>query len=629
MRKHWIIRVGAIGMLAVLLALALLWRMRDRLPERVHVPLRALWWGVRIDHDVRIRAPDGVELAATLFRPRASGTALPTIYVRMPYDRKANGDGMGYALYFARHGYAVLVQDVRGTFGSQGDDFVPWKHATGDGVATLDWIVRQAWSNGKVGSFGCSALGELQFALARANHPAHAAMIASGAGGGIGSAGGRYGYFGLFEGGIFQLASGFGWLVEHGAKDRSAPPLPALDRAAALRALPLRDLVKRVRPGANAFEDFVGMPLADPRWNALDYVSTGDRLNTPALIVNTWGDQTMADTLALARIAEQSATPAAPAQQHVVLAPGDHCRHEQMGDDSAWGDLRVSHAGRPYSEWYLRWFNHWLRGSGDGLRALPAYQFFVVGENRWLGSAHWPPSAARAQRWYLGSGGHANGRDGDGTLTTSPAAAIGFDAYRDAPDDPVPTRGGPVCCTGDPRIGAGPVDQADVERRNDVLVYTSAPLSAPLRIAGPLRAQLAVSSSARDTDLVARLVDVWPDGRAINIQEGALRARYRDGVGAPRLLTPGEIVVLDIDMRAIAWRLPAGHRLRLDIAGSSFPRLERNLHTGGSNADESAGIVASNRVHHGASHPSYLELFVLDDAASVDAPSRIDQAIAR
>ena len=175
---------------------------------------------------------------------------------------------------------------------------------------------------------------------------------------------------------------------------------------------------------------------------------------------------------------------------------------------------------------------------------------------------------------------------------------------------------------GDPRIGSGPVDQAEVERRDDVLVYTSAPLSAPLRIAGPLRAQLAVSSSAKDTDFVARLVDVWPDGRAINIQEGALRARYRNGVGAPRVLTPGEIVVLDIDMRAIAWRLPAGHRLRLVIAGSSFPRLERNLHTGGGNADESVSIVASNRVHHGAAHPSYLELFVLDDADSVDALPR-------
>lgn len=616
LRKHWIIRVGAIGLLAVLLALALLWRMRDRLPESVHVPLRALWWGVRIDDGVRIRAPDGIALAATLFRPRNAIDALPTIYVRMPYDRHASADGLGYALFFARHGYAVLVQDVRGTFGSQGDDFVPWKHATSDGVATLEWIVRQPWSNGKVGSFGCSALGELQFALARANHPAHAAMIASGAGGGIGSADGRYGYFGLFEGGVFQLASGFGWFVEHGAKDRNAPPMPDFDRAAALRTLPLRGMTSRVRPGANAFDDFVGMPLTDPRWETLDYISRNDRLATPALIINSWGDQTLGDTLALARLVD------ARVPQHVVLAPGDHCQHEQMRDDVTWGELRVRHAERPYSDWYLRWFDHWLRGRGDGLSDLPAYQYFVVGENRWLGSDVWPPAAARAQRWYLSSNGRAIGRDGDGTLQPQPAPAAGSDSYRDAPDDPVPTRGGPVCCTGDANIRPGPMDQRDVEQRADVLVYTSAPLSAPLRIVGPLRAHLVVSSSARDADFIARLVDVFPDGRAINIQEGALRARYRRGIASPQLLTPGEVAELEVDMRAIAWYLPAGHRLRLDIASSSFPRLERNLHAGAHDADARIGSVATNRIHHDAARPSFVEFPVLADPDAVAAPSR-------
>lgn len=612
---HRAVRIGMIGLLAALLALALLWRVRDRLPESVQVPLRALWWGVRIDDRIRIRTSDGVDLAATLFLPRGSQAALPAIYVRMPYDRRASADGLGYALFFAHHGYAVLVQDVRGTFGSPGDDFVPWQHATSDGVATLDWITGQPWSNGKVGSFGCSALGELQYSLARANHPAHAAMVASGAGGGIGSAADRHGYFGVFEGGIFQLASGFGWFVEHGAKDRSAPPMPNFDRAAALRALPLRDLVKRVRPGANAYDDFLGMPLGDPRWDTLDYVSRNDRLTTPALIINSWGDQTVGDALTLAQVADASVS------QHVVLAPGDHCHHEEMGGDTAWGDLRVSDAERPYSDWYLRWFDHWLRGQGDGLRDLPAYQFFVVGENRWLGSTKWPPSAAHLQRWYLSSAGHANGRDGDGVLLPEPAPDPGSDSYRDAPDDPVPTRGGPVCCTGDADIRSGPVDQRDVETRDDVLVYTSAPLSAPLRIVGPLRAHLVVSSSARDADFIARLVDVWPDGRAINIQEGGLRARYRNGIDEPRLLVAGEPATLDVDMRDIAWYLPAGHRLRLDIASSSFPRLERNLHSGGRNADESTGSIATNRIHHDTTHPSYVEFPLLADPDAVAAPS--------
>lgn len=615
----WISAAGLIMLVGIAIVF---WQFRDQLPESIHVPLRAAWWGIRIDDDVRIRGSDGIELAATLFRPRNVDALLPTIYVRTPYNRRETADGQGYALFFARHGYAVLVQDVRGTFGSQGDDFVPWRHATSDGVATLDWIAHQPWSNGKVGTFGCSALGELQFSLARANHPAHAAMIASGAGGGIGSAAGRYGYFGLFEGGVFQLASGFGWFVEHGAKDRHALPIPTFDRAKALRTLPLDAMMSRVRPGANAFTDFVSMRLTDPRWDALDYVTGKDELHTPALIVNSWGDQTVGDALALARIAAASMPAGAAARQHVVLAPGDHCHHEEMGDRTPWGDLRVSHASRPYSDWYLRWFDYWLRGGGDGLNALPAYQFFVIGENRWLGSGQWPPAAARRQRWYLSSAGHANGRDGDGVLLAQPSPRSASDIYRSDPLDPVPTRGGPVCCAGDDRIRSGPVDQREVEARHDVLVYTSAPLTVPLRIVGPLRAHLSVSSSARDTDFVARLVDVWPDGRSINIQEGALRARYRKSIAQPELLAPGKTAELDIDMRDIAWLLPAGHRLRLDIASSSFPRLARNLNTGGRNFDEDLGEVAENRIYHGIEDPSYVEMHVLDGRLATPAPTR-------
>jgi len=610
--------LGVAGLILLIVVLAVAWQQRDRLPESVHVPLRALWWGVRIDDDVRIQAADGTGLMATLFRPRNSRDKLPTIFVRMPYNRSASADRLGYALFFARHGYAVLVQDVRGTFGSQGNDFVPWRHATSDGVSSLDWITSQPWSNGKVGTFGCSALGELQYSLARGNHPAHAAMIASGAGGAIGSASERYGYFGLFEGGVFQLASGFGWFAEHGAKDRHAPPMPIFDRVSALRTLPLRDMLERVRPGANAFEDFVSVPLADPHWDALDYVSNTDSLHTPALIINTWGDQTVADSLALANFnsAQGASTP-----QHVILAPGDHCHHEEMGDNTTWGDISVSNAARPYSDWYLRWFDFWLRDHGNGLRALPAYQFFVVGENRWLASSHWPPAGTHLQRWYLAGAGHANGSGGDGILQRQPASETVVDSYRYDPDNPVPTRGGPVCCTGDARIRSGPVDQRDIEQRDDVLVYTSQALTAPLRIAGPVRAHLVISSSASDTDFVARLVDVWPDGRAINIQEGALRARYRNGIANPQLLTSGETTKLVVEMRDIAYRLPKGHRLRLHITSSSFPRLERNLNTGGNNFDESKGAIAINRVHYGAAQPSHIELFALDDAASVDAPA--------
>ncbi|MDI9238355.1 CocE/NonD family hydrolase [Lysobacter sp. LF1] len=600
-----------IVLVALALAAGALFVLRERIPANWQQPLRALVFNVRIDDDVRIVMPDGTPLAGTLYRPRGADSPLPTIYVRLPYDRRRYGEALGEGMFFARNGYAVLVQDVRGKFESGGDDFVPWRHATADGAATLDWIAAQPWSNGKVGTIGCSALGELQYALARANHPAHAAMIPMAAGGAAGDVAGQAGYFGAFEGGVFQLASAAGWFSKHGLKASHGPWPETLDMAGTLRTLPTLDVVRRVRPGANAYEDFLQTSLGDPRWRALDYVSEDDRPRVPALVIDTWGDPSLSGTLAITEAVRRH-SPDAAANQHVVIAPGNHCEHELIAGIGRFGDLPVRNADRPYREWYLAWFDYWLRGKGDGLAKLPAYQFFVLNEQRWLSSTQWPPAESRVQAWYLGSGGRANGRDGDGVLALQPARETNADEFLYDPLHPVPSRGGPLCCTGDPTQQSGPVDQRDVEVRDDVLVYTSAPLQAPLRIAGPLRAQLVVSSSAPDTDFVARLVDVSPDGRAINIQEGALRARYRDGVERPSPMTPGKRYVLDVPMRSIAYLLPAGHRLRLDITSSSFPRLERNLNTGGRNYDESAPAKALNRIFHGGDAVSFVELSVLD-----------------
>ncbi|HEY0504741.1 MAG TPA: CocE/NonD family hydrolase [Lysobacter sp.] len=601
--------VGWIVLAVLLLALGALYALRERIPAHWQQPLRALVFGVRIDDDVRIAMPDGTTLAATLYRPRGADGPLPTVYVRLPYDRTRYGEALGEGLFFARNGYAVLVQDVRGKFGSQGDDFVPWRHATADGVATLDWIARQPWSNGKVGTIGCSALGELQYALARANHPAHAAMIPMAAGGAAGDVAGHAGYFGAFEGGVFQLASAAGWFSKHGLKADHGRWPESLDMASALPTLPVLDVVQRLRPGANAYQDFLQIPLGDPRWRGLDYISDDDRPRVPALVIDSWGDPSLSGTLAIAESVRRH-TPQTP--QHVLIAPGNHCEHELVDGMGQFGDLPVRNADLPYRQWYLAWFDHWLRGRGDGLARLSPYQFFVLNEQRWLSATQWPPAEARMQPFYLGSGGHANGRDGDGVLAIEAAREMRSDEFTYDPQRPVPSRGGPLCCTGDPSQRSGPADQADVETRDDVLVYTSAPLPAPLRIAGPLRAQLVVSSSAPDTDFVARLVHVWPDGRATSIQEGALRVRYRDGVKAPRPMAAGMRYVLDVPMRSIAYLVPRGHRLRLDITSSSFPRLERNLNTGGHNYDESLPRKAVNRVFHGGDAVSFVELPVLD-----------------
>ncbi len=599
-------------------AIALAYVFRERIPAHWQAPVRALLTGVRVESDAWITMPDGVRLAGTLYLPRFAKRPLPAVYISLPYDRRHYGEALGAALLFARHGYAVLVQDVRGKYASEGDGFLPWRHATGDGAATLDWIARQPWSNGKVGTFGCSALGELQYSLARARHPAHAAMIPIGAGGAIGSAAGRYEYFGMYEGGIFQLASGFGWFARNGAKDPGNPPPVDLDPPTQLRGLPVEDLVRRVRPGPNSYDDYVSTPLTDPLWKELDFVTDADRIATPALVINTWGDQGVDGTLVLSEFVRRTAAVGTPARQHVMIAPGNHCEHQQTAESGRFGELTVRNAYQPYTELYLRWFDRWLRGRGEGLSSLAAYTFFVIGEDRWLTSETWPPQQVELQRWHLG-GGHANSRAGDGTLSLQPPAEERIDEYVYDPEDPVPSRGGPVCCTGDPATRSGPVDQTDVETRDDVLVYTSPLLTRPLRIAGRLAAHLTVSSSVPDTDFVARLVHVWPDGRATNIQEGALRARYRDGIERPSLMQAGERYALEVDMRSIAYLVPSGHRIRLDVTSSSFPRLERNLNTGGRNYDEDKPVAARNRLHHGGAALSYLSLPVLDIPPVQDA----------
>jgi putative CocE/NonD family hydrolase len=601
-----------IAVLLVLAAAVLLlatWRSLD-LPARIAVKASVL--GIQVDDGVRVVAQDGVALASTLYLPRTDSGRLATIYIRLPYDRKAYGEALGAALFFARQGYAVLLQDVRGTHGS-GGRFVPWQHATGDGATTLDWIARQAWSNGKVGTYGCSALGELQYSLARANHSAHAAMMPSGAGGALGVTARFPSAFGWFEGGVLQWAGAVGWFLRHGAIDPGAPAAPAVDLARLRARLPVADAVRSVSPGANAIDEYLGLPLGSPAWSNYDFVTEADQWSVPTIDINTWGDPTVGATLALAELARRTAAVDKPIRHHVVIGPGAHCEHDAVASAGRFGVLTVHDADRPYREWALRWFDHHLRGAPDALSGLPAYQVFVVGENRWIAADTWPPAAARPQRLYLASQGRANTASGDGVLLMAPPQLPGADAYDYDPARPAPSIGGPVCCTGVTVDASGPQDQAAVEARADVLVYTSAPLEQPLRIAGPLRARVFLQSDAPDTDLVLRLTDVAPDGRSINIQEGALRARYRRSVLAPQPLVPGEIAALDVDLRAIAWRLPAGHRLRLQVTSSAFPRLERNLNTGGDNARERVGRIAHNRVLHGPQHASYVEFYRLDD----------------
>lgn len=572
--------------------------------------------GIHVDHEQSVTTLDGTRLIASLYRPAGAPQRIPTILIMVPYHRLSYGEGYNNALYFASHGYAVLVQDLRGTGGS-GGEFLPWDHTADDVVATIDWITKQPWSDGTIGTFGCSALGETQLVAQSRAPSGWRAMIPIGAGGANGSLGGRYD-MGFFEGGIFQLASGFGWFVEHGSKRPEAPPAVPFDRMQILRQLPIAEIVSRVRPAPNGYVDFLSTPLDDSKWRQWGYLSNDSRMRIPALMVNTWGDQTLSATLAIAEHWRKVEPGVTAGRLKTIIAPGNHCEHG--GTASRFGELDIENGVFPFREAFLRWFDYWLKGRGDALAEVPAYTYYIVGAGAWRTSETWPPTEAVTQRWWLGSGGRANGVSGDGSLTLQPRAGASGDSWRYDPADPVPTRGGPICCTGSADI-SGPAEQADVEQRNDVLVYTSSSLDDDLVIVGPIRLHVEVSSDALDTDLVARLTDVFPNGRSISIQEGALRLRYRDGFASPQLMAPGQRVAATVDLRDLAYRLQKGHRLRLHVTSSSFPRLERNLNTGGNNATETRMVIATNHVHYDKpGNGSWLELSVLPNASLLKAP---------
>ncbi len=603
------------GVTIALLAVAGYLVVRHRPHEFARV--YAWWHEITIEANREIAMRDGTLLAVDVLRPRRPAQRLPTILVRTPYMKESMRGVRGDAMRFAQRGFAVVVQDMRGRYGS-GGEFAPYSHSAEDGADTLDWIIEQPWSNGKVGSWGCSALGESQLILAAGRHPALRAIGPQSAGGGVGRAGRLYSYFGIYEGGVLTLSSAAGWFAGSGAKRPPSWRGHPITDADALTALPSIDVVKRLVPFTTDYEFMVATPLGDSAWDRLGYVKPEDRFSAPGLHVTSWFDQASAAGIAAARLlSKQASAPEAAQHQHLIIGPGEHCSTGQAGHARV-GEIETPGGTRQLFDLWVRWYQHWLSGEQSAasvrpdLLDLPPVQYYVMREDRWAQADQWPPAGTRIQRWFLDSDGGANSRSGDGRLLSSEPLRPAVDRFTYDPARPVPTVGGAFCCTGNPADETGPVDQALVERRDDVLVYTSEPLLRDTRIVGPIAVVLHVTTSARDTDFTSKLVDVRPDGSAVNIRDGVLRLRYRNGIDRPELAIAGTRYRIRIELGDIAWLLPAGDRLRVQVSSSNFPRLERNLNTGGRNFDEVQGVVATNEVLHSSSEPSWLELAVLE-----------------
>ncbi|WP_292327731.1 CocE/NonD family hydrolase [Mesorhizobium sp.] len=394
----------------------------------------------------------------------------------------------------------------------------------------------------------------------------------------------------------------------HG-KDRSRPqPKTDEDYNRAFATLPVIDILKSIGSPPTDWEDWVSRDPGDPWFDRFGFLREDSTINIPALFVNSWYDVGAADALHQRRLfSSRAASPAGREHQHIILSPATHCGTARLEAPTVVGERELGDARLDCWQIYLDWFDCWLKEQPDRIEGMPLVQYYVMGRNEWRAASEFPPAGVELQRWFLRSGGNANTRLGDGTLDVDPPSDHEpADTLVHDPGHPVPSLG----ADGGNSVGTtlGARDYQEVELRHDVLCFTSEVLEEGVEVTGFVKAVLFVSSSAPDTDFVVRLLDVHPDGGAYDVVDGILRVRYREGFDRPLLMESGKVYQIEVDLDATSNWFPPGHRIRLEISSSSFPRFDRNLNTGGNNWDETEWVVALNTVHHCAEFPSYVLL---------------------
>jgi putative CocE/NonD family hydrolase len=556
-------------------------------------------YAVVFEGNVAMKTRDGVTLRSDIYRPKADGK-FPVLLERTPYNKYSNIDS---GLKGAARGYVVILQDVRGREASEGE-WYPFKHESADGYDSVEWAASLPYSDGKVAMVGGSYVGATQM-LAAVAAPPHLVAIYP-----VVTASDYHAHW-AYQGGAFMQLLAQAWgsalsinVLAHRAGGSANPSHWGYGKPPS--EYPVID------PGtasglADYYFDWIAHPAYDAYWRQWSIEERYAQIRVPALIVAGWYDLFLDGSIRnFEGLRRAGGSEAARSGVRLVIIPGGHAGFDRKVGEVDFGkDSVVDLDGIGY-----RWFDHVVKGIDNGVDREKPVRVFEMGRNVWLDEDGWPLARARETRYYLHSGGKANSRSGDGSLGTDAPGSEASDSYASDPDNPVPTRGGPVL--GDtPNYPPGPLDQAAVESRGDVLVYTTPVLGRDLEVVGPVGLELYVSSSAVDTDFTGKLVDVGPDGTARNLTEGILRARYRGSMEKAELMTPGTVYRIRVDLWSTANVFLAGHRLRLEVASGNFPRFDRNLNTGQSPEGPGKGVVATNVIHHDRDHPSALVLPVI------------------
>jgi len=559
---------------------------------------------------------DGTILYADIYRPEGP-VPYPVLLQRTPYDKT-----MPLSLHMldplkaAKRGYAVVIQDTRGRYTSEGE-FYAFRDDSHDGYDTVEWVASQPWALGKVGMYGNSYVGATQWQAAKACPP-HLAAIAPRV------TASNYHDGWTYQGGAFALGFNVSWTlgnltlanfqslaarkqIPHERRGQLVQAVDALESV--FHSLPLKAF-PHVQDGlADYFSDWLAQPDDDAYWHHLSIEAAHSRMTVPALHIGGWYDIFLGGTLRnYLGMRAQGATPEARQGQKLLIGPWQHgaSRGPGIAGDHYFG-LGSDPLAIDLDGLLLRWFDYWLKGIDNGIMHEPPVRLFVMGDNVWRDEQAWPLARAQAVQYYLHSQGKANSSTGNGTLSPQAPGEEPPDIFLYNPIDPVPTRGGPLCCNAY-FLAGGAYDQQEIERRQDVLVYSTPSLERDMEVTGPLTVTLWAATSAPDTDFTAKLVDVCEHGCARNLTDGIIRARYRDSRSTPSLVEPGRVYRYTIDLWATSNVFKAGHQIRVEISSSNFPRFDRNPNTGRRIAEDAELTPALQTILHSAQYPSHITL---------------------
>ncbi len=548
---------------------------------------------VVVDENVQIPMRDGVKLTADVYRPDAPGQ-FPALILRTPYSKRGMGEE-GDSKWFAERGYVVVNQDVRGRYLSEGE-YYAYRNEPDDGYDTDEWVVKQPWSNGKIGTLGGSYLGYTQLTQGIRGSEHLVSMATD-----VTSSDIYHGW--TYVDGAFHLGFALEWGAgtmygnrgQNGKADYLHLPIMTADEVIGNANPHYRDWLKHPR-------------RSDPYWDGITFEEQAHRIAVPLLVATGWFDIFLRGAIQDdVNIRERGATDIARKNKHILIGPWTHFKTHgtRTGSGIDFGPEAVLNG----LKLYLAWHDRFLKGIDNGMDKKPPLTLFVMGENKWRFENEWPLARTKFTKYYLSSDGKASSAEGDGKLGTEIPTGAETDRYIYDPASPVPTLGGNVCCTSVP---SGMRDHRSIEEREDVLVYSTPVLSDAIEVTGPIKMKLYAATSARDTDWVARLLDVHPDGKVYNLQDGILRARYRDGKNKPAsLLDPEKVYEYEIDMWITSNVFLPGHQIRLEITSSNFPRFDRNLNTGEDPATGARMEKAQQTIYHSARYPSHLILPVI------------------